>query len=177
MKRTTSYAVIIAAILGGAVAVPAIAQNADGHGDRAEAHRDDRGGSRHNRMGNMQRMTSLMALYDTDGDGSITQDEIDAARTASLAEFDTDADSQLTLDEYQALWLDAMRDRMVDRFQAHDDDGDGLVTIEEFNEEFAGLVERLDRNEDGAVNADDRMVRGNGHAGPRPGPQEPAESE
>ena len=51
-----------------------------------------------------------------------------------LAEFDADNDGSLTLEEYQALWLDAMRERMVDRFQAHDDDGDAIVTVEEFVE-------------------------------------------
>ena len=155
MKRSTTYAVIVATILGSAIAVPAVAQSADKRSDRAGAHRDDRGGSQNRQGRNMQRMTTLMELYDTDGDESITQEEIDAVRTASLAEFDADADGQLTLDEYQALWLDAMHERMVDRFQAHDDDGDGLVTIDEFNEEFVTLVNRLDRNDDGVLNAAD----------------------
>ena len=49
-----------------------------------------------------------------------------------------------------------MRERVVDAFQDHDDDGNGQVTAEEFNERYAGLVERFDRNGDGQLNQDDR---------------------
>ena len=43
-----------------------------------------------------------------------------------------------------------MRERMVDQFQAHDDDGDGMVTAEEFGERFDRIMSRLDDNDDGA---------------------------
>ena len=76
-------------------------------------------------------------------------------RQARLAEFDADGDGSLNLEEYQALWLDAMRERMVDRFQAHDDDGDGLVTAEEFGEPFDRIVSRLDGDGDGEVTEDE----------------------
>ena len=89
-------------------------------------------------------------------------------RQEKLAEFDANKDGSLDLSEYEALWLDAMRERMVDRFQAHDDDGDGLVTLDEFNEKFVELVERRDRNDDGVLNADD-MKRPEGR-GPGKGP-------
>jgi Ca2+-binding EF-hand superfamily protein len=107
------------------------------------------------------RMRDLLETYDTDGDGTVTQAEIDAARASKMVTFDTSGDGRLSLEEYQALWLDAMREAMVDRFQSHDDDGDGQVTAEEFAEESARLVERLDRNGDGSINADDldRMRR------------------
>ena len=62
-------------------------------------------------------------------------------RRSQLTEFDQNGDGSLTLEEYQALWLDAMRERMVDHFQAHDDDGDGMVTVEEFGEPFDRMVE------------------------------------
>jgi len=80
-------------------------------------------------------------------------------RQARLAEFDSDGDGSLTLEEYQALWLDAMRERMVDQFQAHDDDGDGRVTVEEFGERYSSLAQRLDRNDDGQVTQDDLRRR------------------
>jgi hypothetical protein len=66
----------------------------------------------------------------------------------------------LTLEEYQALWMAAMRERMVDRFQSHDDDGDGLVTIEEFAEPFDGVVLRFYRNSDGQLTLDEVRRRG-----------------
>jgi Ca2+-binding EF-hand superfamily protein len=97
----------------------------------------------------------LFDAYDANGDGTLTQAEIDQVRQSQLAEFDQNGDGSLSLEEYQALWMDAMRERMVDRFQSHDDDGDGSVTSEEFAEPFDRLVSRLDRNEDGEVTADE----------------------
>src|SRR3546814_4022522 len=60
-------------------------------------------------------------------------------------------DQSLTLGEYEQLWLDAMRERMVDRFQDLDADGDAKVTAEEFQRPFAKVVRHMDRNEDGVV--------------------------
>ena len=110
---------------------------------------------RGNRVGG-GRLSRLLEAYDTDDDGGLTREEILGAREAKLKEFDADQDGSLTIEEYEALWLDAMRERMVDRFQQHDDDGDGLVTVEEFNEEFERLIERFDRNDDGILNKEDR---------------------
>ena len=118
--------------------------------------REGRHGGGHGRGGDMMRR---LQEFDLDKDGSITQAEIDQVRQGQVAQFDANKDGTLSLEEYQALWLDRMRERMVDAFQEHDDDGNGQVTPEEFNERFSALVERLDRNGDGQLNADDR--RGN----------------
>jgi len=93
----------------------------------------------------------LFETYDANDDGRLTQAEIDQVRQDRLAEFDQDGDGSLSLEEYQALWMDAMRERMVDRFQSHDDDGDGTVTAEEFTEPLDRIVSRLDRNDDGEL--------------------------
>jgi Ca2+-binding EF-hand superfamily protein len=97
----------------------------------------------------------LFEQFDSNHDGLITQAEIDEVQSSRLAGFDQDNDGSLNLEEYQAMWLDAMRERMVDRFQAHDDDGDGIVTVEEFVESYSSIVRRLDRNEDGQLTRDD----------------------
>lgn len=117
---------------------------------RAEGRRHGRG---------MMAARSL-EQFDTDGDGAVTQAEIDAFRDGRLQEFDSNGDGALSLEEYQALWLNAMRERMVDQFQHHDDDGDGSVTAEEFNANFSRMVERMDRNDDGKIDAEDRRGRG-----------------
>ena len=70
----------------------------------------------------------LFESFDVNDDGILTQTEIEEVRQSRLTEFDANGDGSLSLEEYQALWMEAMRERMVDRFQAHDDDGDGLVT-------------------------------------------------
>ena len=98
----------------------------------------------------------LLATFDTDGDGVVTQEEIDAVRAAELAEFDADGDGTLSLEEYQALWLARVYERMVDAFQELDANGDGEITIEEFNAGLANIVARLDQDGDGALGETDR---------------------
>jgi hypothetical protein len=101
----------------------------------------------------------LFENFDANDDGRLTQVEIEQVRESQLAEFDADGNGSLSLEEYQALWLDAMRERMVDRFQAHDDDGDGLVTAEEFGERFDGIVSHLDDDGDGEVTMEELRSR------------------
>ena len=106
---------------------------------------------------------SIFETFDANADGSLKQAEVDQFRADRLAKFDTNGDGQLTLEEYQALWLDAMRERMVDAFQRLDDDGDAVVTREEFLEPFAQLVQRLDRNADGTVTQEEMRAQREAH--------------
>lgn len=156
MTRTTKY------LLGtGAIALSAAAFAGVGLADGGWGRHH--GGDHHGgwAMGFFER-------YDANGDGILTQVEINEVRQSRLVEFDQNGDGSLTLEEYQALWLDAMRERMVDRFQAHDDDGDGLVTAEEFGQPFDRMVRRFDANDDGEVTLDE-MHRGGEHRGDRDG--------
>jgi Ca2+-binding EF-hand superfamily protein len=169
----TAAALVIAA------AIPLVATA--GHGDRGghgmpDGHGGGHGmrghhGGEHRDSGARLHLQEMLETYDADGDGGVTQSEIDEWRANRLREFDTDGNGQLSLDEYRALWLDAMRERMVDQFQAHDDDGDAQVTADEFGERTSRLVMVHDRNDDGVLNLED--TRG-GRGGDRPGdaPQE-----
>jgi Ca2+-binding EF-hand superfamily protein len=115
----------------------------------------DGGWGRHGRGHHGGFGAGLFEAYDANGDSRLTQAEIDQVRQSRLSEFDRDGDGSLSLEEYQALWMDAMRERMVDRFQGHDDDGDGMVTSEEFAEPLDRMVSRLDDNDDGEVTMDE----------------------
>ncbi|MDJ0946661.1 MAG: caleosin family protein [Kiloniellales bacterium] len=160
----TSTKTLIAA--GVAVAVGAIAltgvtqasgsKEGRGYGGHHYAMHGGHGhkGGHHGRHSE-RRFERLLESYDSNEDGKLTQAEIDAVRAERLAKFDSDGDGSLTLQEYEALWLDAMRERMVDRFQSHDDDGDGRVTAEEFGERFSKLVARRDRDGDGEITRED----------------------
>lgn len=105
----------------------------------------------------------LLERFDTDKDGGVTQAEIDQTRGGQFTAFDSDGDGQLSLKEYEALWLDVMRERMVDRFQNLDEDGDATVTSAEFSEPFGQMVQRMDRNGDGKLTKEDRKRRHHKH--------------
>ncbi|MBK0397715.1 EF-hand domain-containing protein [Limibaculum sp. M0105] len=168
MKRTL---LAVGGVLAIVAAVPLVAMaeggKRGGHGDRhggmmAGGHHGDRGGHGHKHGGKV-RMLEMIETYDADGDGSVSQVEIDTFRADRLKTFDADGDGTLSLAEYEALWLDAMRERMVDRFQRHDADGDGAVTVAEFSEGSKYMVIMRDRNDDGVLNLDDVGRRGGKH--------------
>jgi len=130
------------------------------HGGHHGGHDGD--GGRHGH-GGKAKMLGMLETYDANGDGQITQAEIDSFRADRLKAFDKDGDGSLTLAEYEALWLDAMREHMVDRFQGHDDDGDGKITLEEFGEQTRNAVILRDRNGDGVLSLDDIGAGGGRH--------------
>ena len=105
-----------------------------------------------------------MERYDANGDKKVTQDEINTNREAWHKEFDTDNDGKLSLEEFKQLWLKAKAQRIVRDFQQFDRDGDAGVTVGEYLRPMEDLVERKDRNGDGALSRAD-MRRHHKHRG------------
>lgn len=115
------------------------------------------GGSWNNGMGGHRMMgMQMMERYDANKDGKLTQEEIDADRTAWHGEFDLDKNASLSLEEFKALWLKARNEMMVREFQQLDRDGNGQVTLDEYKDPLSQMVANLDRNGDGALSRDDR---------------------
>ncbi len=111
----------------------------------------------------------LFERFDTDKDGSVTQSEIDKARTDLMARFDANQDGKLSLKEYEGLWLEMIRERMVDRFQRLDRDGDAVVTTDEFTKPTGNIVGWVDSDGDGKVTQQELKQmgpRGGHHGGP-----------
>lgn len=73
----------------------------------------------------------LFGNLDANGDGQVTPEEAKAGREAALKKYDANGDGTLSLTEFQALFNQAVREKMVDQFQALDNDGDGQVTAAE----------------------------------------------
>lgn len=144
MTKTTKLLVATGVLALGAAAL-ASASFADGDWGR------DHGRGHHGGFGGAR----LFETFDANGDGKLTQAEVDEVRQSRLQEFDANGDGSLSLEEYQALWVDAMRERMVDQFQAHDDDGNGVVTAAEFGERYSRMISRFDDNGDGEVTMDE----------------------
>ncbi len=155
MKRTMRIAVaaVVVAAVGATAFAAALAHERGGGHKRWMQGGDYRGYGRHG--GGMR----MMEAYDTNRDGRLTQEEVDQARAAQLKKFDKDGDAMLSIGEYEALWLDVMREGMVDQFQEHDADGDGKVTQEEFGRRHARMIKHMDRNGDGAYDEEDREMR------------------
>lgn len=86
-------------------------------------------GGRHGGMGMMG--SALYQSFDTDDDGTVTPDENRAGWLKQLETYDSDGNGTLSIKEFEALHAAAIRTRMVDRFQAFDEDGDGEVTKDE----------------------------------------------
>lgn len=178
MKKSTKLAVAFVTLAGiGAVALSAQADNGfhkrqeaqgDGqgmgsHGGGQGGHHGMQQGMRHGGGGHGSgHMMGMMETFDTNGDGKLSQEEIDQTRSERFGGFDTDGDQALTLAEYEKLWLDAKRERMVDRFQHLDADGNGQVTAEEFKAPYAKMVRRMDHNEDGVIDSEDAPRRHRG---------------
>ena len=162
MSTRTKITIIVSlSVLLIGMAIAGVSQ-ADGWGPKGGPHfghhgswQDGHKGRHWKAHGGPKRMIRMFEAYDANRDGKLTQAEIDEGRAAQVVRFDADGDGALSLQEYEGLWLEAMRARLVDRFQFLDEDGDGVVTQTEFAEPFARVVTFMDRNDDDAISRED----------------------
>ncbi len=108
-------------------------------------------------------MYRMIARFDANDDGKLTQEEVDTTRKDIFAKHDANTDGKLSLEEFEALWVDFTNRRMVRAFQRIDTDGDAVITLEEYQAPFKNMVSRRDRNDDNVLDAEDR--RGKKHRG------------
>lgn len=140
-----------------ALAVPAVALAQFGSGDQPRMVQVSGGGSGGGPGGGM------FGMLDSDGDGQITREEVEAFRADRFATFDADGDGALTEEEWIAGHETLARDRMNRRFGQLDGDGDGTVSADEFD---AGrrpmtMFDRFDANDDDVL-TEDEVRRGHG---------------
>lgn len=116
-------------------------------------------------MGGKMMMMRVFQLADTDGDRSVTQEDIDAFLQDRMQQYDENGDGQLQLDEYKAFFAELVEPMAVRTFQFLDPDGDAALTDEEFSGRLDGIVERMDRDGDGALTMQDHRRGGFGRRG------------
>ena len=128
MNTTRKVAVsLMAASFLGATAVSTLAQQGatpeTPKMERRMAHtgQGKRGGKRHGMRGGMQR---AFERYDTNKDGVITQEEVDAAVVECFNDI-AGEDGTITLEQYSAAWMERSLQPRVRAFQRLDRDGDG----------------------------------------------------
>ena len=146
-KTKTLAAIAVAAALGGTALA----------GAGYAGHRDGDHGMGFLDKG--QLAVSAMEMFDAvdaDGDGRLTQAEVDKARNERHAAHDADGDGNLDLEEFAGLWHETVRPLTVRAFQVLDTDGDAVVTRAEYDRPLADIVERLDRDGDGGLSLRDR---------------------
>jgi hypothetical protein len=108
-------------------------------------------------MGMMGGMgAELLQNVDKNGDGALSQDEINAAVDGRFVEFDVNKDGKLSLEEFRALWAEITRPIAVRAFQFLDPNGDAAIEKQELDDRFGHVVARFDRNDDGMLSPADR---------------------
>ncbi len=152
-KTKTLTAIAVAAVLGGGALVAGItyANHRDGGFDDDMDFLD----GRHFGVTAMD----VFETMDTDGDGSLSQVEIDELRNARHAAHDANSDGNLDLEEFAGLWQETTRPLTVRIFQMLDTDGDAIITRAEYDLPLADIVRRLDRDGDGGLSMNDRWRR------------------
>ena len=158
MLKTTKIAIAVGAVLlvgAAGIATHTAAEARDGYGRDSGRHHGHFTRASHHARG----LAMLMERFDANQDEKLTQEELDQSRKDLLAKHDANADGKLTLAEFEQLWLDVMRKSMVRGFQRIDEDGSAEITAEEFLKPYGKVVKRLDRNEDGVLDAEDRRAR------------------
>lgn len=89
-----------------------------------------------------------MRFADTDGDGTVTIEEMQARHAETFKAADADGNGTLTVEEMQTA---IQRQHAQRRVQALDTDGDGAVSAEEFQAPMRWRLSRMDRNDDGQL--------------------------
>ncbi len=157
MKRKAYLALGAAALIGlSAMAIPALADHDHGHqGGPSQPGTGGPGemgmmGADGDMMPMMARMHGMMGggmmgggmmgtdghflkVFDADGDGTVTPEELRTGMSQALKTYDADGNGSLAIGEFEVMHSAHIREQMVDRFQALDADGDGQVTEAEIS--------------------------------------------
>ncbi len=106
-------------------------------------------------MADSKRWESRFDRLDSNKDGKITAEEMDAFRSARFKAADRNGDGAISLAEHKAAVLARMEDRIAKHYARMDKNGDGRVTADEYGRKKRSFFERLDRDKDGAISREE----------------------
>lgn len=125
--------------------------------------------------GKGDRGAMLLEMFDgidTDGDGKLTQAELEAHRAAMFTAFDADGDGMLNAEELKtrmlARFTETLDDRLARMIENRDNNGDGSLSLDEM-EEGPGQrgFARIDTDNDGAISKAEAEAAAEGMMGKR----------
>jgi len=93
----------------------------------------------------------MAQLYDTDGDGELSNEEREAAHTGIMEDYDVDGDGKLSRDERRAV-RQAAHNAFIAKY---DTDGDSEISSEERDAIKSDFIERHDTDGDKALSKDE----------------------
>lgn len=150
MKFTKTFPMVLVAL----TALAAGIVSADTQVVFADSSNAARGGSSHSNFkagfgrhhgGHSEMQQQLFKQIDADGDGKITQKELDTFRAAKVKAADTNKDGALSLEEFEPIYQEMTRKSMVRAFQRLDTNGDGVISQEEMDDRFGTMMQRMEK--------------------------------
>jgi Ca2+-binding EF-hand superfamily protein len=96
-------------------------------------------------------MAEMFEIMDTDRDGKITAQEMEAVRMEKFSEADSNGNNQIDMSEFEGMWMGRIRDQILSAFQNHDENNDGAISQDEMAKPMSSMVYWLDKNNDGVI--------------------------
>ena len=106
---------------------------------------------------------ALFDRLDTDRNGSVSHEELAAHKARRSEGLDANADGVVSFEEVQAQRQRHREERARARFARLDRDGDGEVSVAEFEARGERLFEKLDADGDGEVSREEFRAAHRGH--------------
>jgi len=143
--KITLPALVAACAVGIVAGGVAVAQQEGGHRG-AGPHAQAEGGA-------SGYATRFMQLFDTDGDGKVSADEIAADQARLFRALDIDGNGTLSVEEVRRRGYILQVWRVTTMFDLMDVNGDRQLTVEEITAPMKRWFARYDANSDGAMEA------------------------